>query len=384
MPAEAKPRPRLLYLITSFDGGGAEWGLVSLVRHGAFKDFDLTIAALARGAGAQVADLQALGHRPLILADVPRLTPGSLLRAAWALRRLLTTLRPQVLALSLPHANLLGRLLAPRRGGPLLASFEHNSHLARSAYEVGYRLTSGRVDWMLADCAATAEAAARRLYRRPPARMSVLPLVAFTPERLAEPASGPGGREGRRRGEGRPWRLLSAGRLTAPKNQAHLVAVAAALRRRGLPVELTLCGDGPLRAPLAAQAAELQVPLALPGRLARWWRTPADVFVLASRHEGLCIAALEAMAAGLPVAATAVGGLAEYGPSAGALVLDGTEVEADADRLAVLLTDDARRRQMSQAGRSTAGSGYGLAPVQALCESFSQELSSAVSSTKIG
>jgi glycosyltransferase involved in cell wall biosynthesis len=372
MAAEDGLRPRLLYLITSFNGGGAEWGLVNLVRHGAFQGFELSIAALVRGTGAQVRALEDLGHPPQVLAEASRPTPSALLQAAWRLAGLLRRLEPEVLVLSLPHANLLGRLLAPRRAR--VVSFEHNSRLARGVYETGYRLTSHRVDWMLADCAATAEAAERRLYRRPPARRTVLPLVAFPPERLEAPA--------RRPDQGQPFRLLSAGRLTAAKNHAHLVAVVAELRRRGLQVELTLCGEGPLRDALAAQAAERGAILTLPGHLADWWRTPADLFVLASRHEGLCIVALEAMAAGLPVAAPAVGGLRDYGPSAQALVLDGADVEADAERLAALLQDHARLDHMARLGRRTAGESYSVSAVQACYKAFSTALISSATPRK--
>ena len=200
-PASAEA-PRLLYLLTSFNNGGAEWGAVELVKGGAFAGFDTTVMALVRGAGAQVETLQALGHPPEVLIEARRPGPFALARAAVRLRRRLGELRPDVLVLSLPHANLLGRLLRPRGLRPLVVSFEHNSRLARSAYELGYRLTSGRVDWMLADCRATAVAAVAQLYRRPPRRLDVAPLVGFpprTPSRMgANTLPGPPAASGQR------------------------------------------------------------------------------------------------------------------------------------------------------------------------------------------
>lgn len=358
----AETRPRLLYLLTSLNAGGAEWGLVTLVREGAFEGVELTVAALVRGAGAQVAALRALGVEPRILLDARRPTPTALIRAGLRLRRLLRReLRPDALVLSLPHANLLGRLLRPGRPRPLVLSFEHNNRLARRAYEIGYRLTSGRVDWMLADCEATADAAARRLYRCMPERRTVLPLASFPPGRFAP---------GPERPAGGPLRLLSAGRLTAAKNHAHLVDVVAALRRRGEAATLTVFGEGPRRAALERRAAGLGGAVSFPGHRAEWWRTPADVFVLASRHEGLCISALEALAAGLPLAAPPVGGLAEYGPAAGMLPLDGRDPEADADRLQALLHDPPRREAMARAGREVAAARCSRSAVQARCRLF--------------
>ena len=368
----AAPRPRLLYLVTSFNPGGAEWGLVTLVRGGVFAGFDLTVAALVRGVGAQVEALKDLGHPPLILWDRPRLTPVGLAASAIRLRRLLTRLQPAGLVLSLPHANLLGRWLRPKRARPMVLSFEHNSRLAKRIYEVGYRVSSSRVDWMLADCRSTADAAAARLYRRPPRRVEVAPLVEFSPERLAE--------RPRHAGTGKPLHIVSAARLTPAKDQARLIALIAALGLRGLDVRLTLFGEGPLRSELEAEARRKGVAdrVRLAGHTAQWWLTPADLFLLTSRHEGLCIAALEAMAAGLPVAAPAVGGMTDYGPAAQALVLDGGDLKTDADRLAALLRDQPRLNAMALAGRAMVGQRYASAPVRAAYAELNAKLLAAL------
>ena len=129
---------------------------------------------------------------------------------------------------------------------------------------------------------------------------------------------------------------------------------------------MTLFGEGALRRDLEAVArqAGLGELVSMPGHTPQWWRTPADLFVLASRHEGLCIAALDAMAAGLPVAAPAVGGLVDYGPAAEALVLDGEDVEEDAERLAALLRDADRLESMKTAGRAMVAERYALPVVR--------------------
>ena len=366
--------PRLLYLLTSFNNGGAEWGAVELVRGGAFAGFDLTVAALVRGAGAQLAALQALGHPGRVLAEASRPGPLALATAALRLHRLLRRLRPDVLVLSLPHANLLGRALRSSRRPPLVVSFEHNSHLALAVYEVGYRLTSGRVDWALADCRATADAAVARLYRQPPPRIDVTPLICFPPERLADAPA--------RIAAAQRLHLVSAGRLTQPKNQGHLIAALASLRSRGIDATLTLFGEGRMRPDLeaAVQRAELTGQVSMPGHTPEWWRMPADLFVLASRHEGLCIAALEAMAAGLPVAAPSVGGLEEYGSAAEVLVLDGSDVEEDADRLAAVLQDPGRLERMAKAGRAVVAERYAAKTVKAVYSDLNLRLLSTVRS----
>jgi glycosyltransferase involved in cell wall biosynthesis len=101
----------------------------------------------------------------------------------------------------------------------------------------------------------------------------------------------------------------SVGRLAPQKDHATLLEAAALLPE----VELVLVGDGPERPALERRAEEL----GLRGRVAFLGRRsdvpvllPSfDVYVQSSRYEGLCLAVLEAQAAGVPVVATPVGGI---------------------------------------------------------------------------
>jgi len=112
-------------------------------------------------------------------------------------------------------------------------------------------------------------------------------------------------------GLGDAWVVGSVGRLDAFKNQALLVRAMAPLLSSH--VRLVIIGDGPSRGDVEAEIAKLPEPrwVVITGRRMDVPRLmPAfDVFALSSKTEGLPLVVPEAMAVGLPIVATAVGGL---------------------------------------------------------------------------
>ena len=157
--------------------------------------------------------------------------------------------------------------------------------------------------------------------------------------------------------------LLSIAALVRRKGIDVLLEALAALARRGLRPRLWVAGDGPERAALAAQSERLGVA----GQVDWLGRrddvgdllAAADVFVLPSRAEGLGVAALEAMAAGRPVVASAVGGLAEsvIDGRTGLLVPPGDAVALGA-ALERLLHEPALRAALGAAGPTRVGEGF--------------------------
>jgi glycosyltransferase involved in cell wall biosynthesis len=130
------------------------------------------------------------------------------------------------------------------------------------------------------------------------------------------------------RGAADPPALLSVGSLVPRKG--HDVLLAAVAEVRDLPLGLTIVGDAgrdgacaaALGAQIAAQGLSDRVTLAGAvdaGTLARLY-DEADLFVLASRHEGYGMAYAEAIAHGLPVIGTTAGAIPEVVGGAGLLV----------------------------------------------------------------
>jgi glycosyltransferase involved in cell wall biosynthesis len=132
-----------------------------------------------------------------------------------------------------------------------------------------------------------------------------------------------------------------------------------AILRKSREVALVLVGEGPERPHVQALAAELGVAdrvLCL-GALPHFseWLGRADLFLLPSETESFGLAALEALACGVPVIASDVGGLPEvvrHGET-GLLVPPG-DPAALAAAVASLLDDEPRRQRLGQAGREDA------------------------------
>ena len=139
-----------------------------------------------------------------------------------------------------------------------------------------------------------------------PERIVVIPNAATVAPRAARPVP----RTELARSATAPI-VLTIARLDAQKGIAHLLDAAAAVPD----ASFAIAGDGPDRAALEARAGALGIGdrvrflghrRDVPALLAA-----ADLFVLPSLYEGLPLAALEAMAAGVPVVATAIGGTDE-------------------------------------------------------------------------
>jgi glycosyltransferase involved in cell wall biosynthesis len=153
-------------------------------------------------------------------------------------------------------------------------------------------------------------------------------------------------------------RLLYVGRFAPEKSVETLIDAVALLRSDGRDVSLDLVGAGPSLADLQSRTRELGVagsvifhgPISERALLYAMF-DQAAVFVLPSLSEGLGCVLLEAMARGVPIVATAVGGIPELVKEAhsGLLVPPG-QPRPLADAIARMLSDDDLRARCSAGG----------------------------------
>ena len=152
--------------------------------------------------------------------------------------------------------------------------------------------------------------------------------------------------------------VLHVGRLEEEKNPLLLPAVLAELRRREPRWRLTVAGDGPLRPALerradqlgVADSVELRGYVAQGSDLRELYRS-SHAFLHVSRTEGLPQVLAEAAAAGLPIVATDVGGVAgAVGDGARGLLVPPDDAGAAADALERLRLDAGLRETLIERG----------------------------------
>jgi glycosyltransferase involved in cell wall biosynthesis len=153
------------------------------------------------------------------------------------------------------------------------------------------------------------------------------------------------------------------GRLSREKGIHHLVEACGALKAAGVPLKLLIVGEGPQRQELALKAARegLEREVVFAG-----FRNDVgnvlpvlDAFVLPSLTEGTPMALLEAMAAGLPVVASAVGGVPDVvEPNVNGLLVSPGSAEAIAQAVLRLHRDPLLRRMLSAEAAQTVRERY--------------------------
>ena len=306
-------RLRLAQLILTLKpGGGAETLVHTLAKGLKDRPVELHVISLRRGTdslapvirqtGAQVLELD--GHR---LFDPVRF---------WQLLRYLRRHQIDVIHTHLTGANILGLSLGRLLRKPVVVTL-HNSKMQSQQH----RLHSWLESRLLRQVATRVIAvgwltAAAHQERVQPQRIEVIPnAVPDFPRQTAEAST-----RLRQLLMQDPTRqcLLAVGRLNRQKGYTDLIAAMKILRRQEPNYELLIAGNGPqqdeLKAQIKRDGLERHVKLLGLRRDIPQLMQIADLFVSASRWEGLPVAVLEAMASGLPMVITEVGDIGKVVP----------------------------------------------------------------------
>lgn len=299
-------------LVTRLNIGGPAHHCLVLTR-GLADEFPTTLAA-----GRPTTQEGELTDPSVPLRRLPLvrpLHPPSDLRALAATRRLLREVRPAIVHTHMAKAGTVGRAAAASMRPRPATIHTFHGHVLDGYFRAGVQRAFHQTERLLAKVTDVLIAVS------PQVRDDLLLLGIGTPERwrvvplgleLGSFAAvrGPTGQLRQRLGVGPQVPLVGAlGRLVAIKDLGTLVRAVARLPD----THLALIGDGDERPALEQLVASLGLEdrVHLPG----WaddvpaWMADLDVVALSSRNEGTPVALIEALAAGRPVVATAVGGV---------------------------------------------------------------------------
>jgi glycosyltransferase involved in cell wall biosynthesis len=343
-------------VITLAEVGGAQSYVRDLLPAVA-EEFEVTVSAHGEGP-LRIAAADA-GVRYVPLEHVRRpISPLHDLLGLLELARLFRRLRPDIVHLNSSKAGVLGRLAAAIADVPIRVftvhgwAFKATHGLAARLYLLADRAVRPLTTMIV--CVSETELRAGLAAGTCTPKHATVILnavdVAGAPQRVGARHDG-------------PVEIVSVGRLAEPKDFATLVRAVARLPREA--VHVSVLGEGPLNSELEHLIAALGLTgtVRLLGevsdvreRLAR-----AEVFVLSSRSEGMPISVLEAMAASLPVVASAVGGVPEIVQDGlnGFLVPPGEDHEL-ADRLRLLVESPSLRARLGAASRRRAEERHSL------------------------
>ena len=371
-------RLRVLHLINYFEAGGTERQAVELLKRLDSSRYDVRLAAL-RNEGPLYSEIAT--RFPLI----PEFTFTSFYNATAVrqlarLRSFLLRERIDILHAHDFYAGMLGVMAARLAGVRVIASQRNLRFSDRRAHAWGQRVINRLADRVLVNSEAIrdyiiAEGAAA------PEKIVVIRNGLRVP---SDPASNDGSetrRELRRElGLGGEVKLVGmVANLRPVKGHRFFIEAAAQVVRELPNVHFLLVGEGELQREIEQQTERLGIAdrVHLLGYRADAARLNAafDLAVLASLHEGLPNSVMEAMAAGTPVVATAVGGAVE-------LIRDGVtgylappaDARALAQRITRALVNRVETATLSARGRQFVISEFGMKEMVDKVESLYDDL----------
>jgi glycosyltransferase involved in cell wall biosynthesis len=370
-PTSAR-RPKVMRAIARLNVGGPARHAVILEQGLRARGFDtLLVHGTPTSDEGSLEDL--IDERTVRAIRLPglgrRVKPWSDLVALWRLLRLMFREQPDILHTHTAKAGTLGRLagiaynLTRRRTRRCLLVHTFHGHvlsgyfsaLGTQATRQAERLLARWSDRIITLSNRQRDEIGGTFRIASPDKISVIPLglelddllAVRSPDRSLRDTLGWSANE---------FVVGYVGRLVAIKDVPTLLAGFAGLLERCPRARLIIVGDGVLRQSLESTARDLRIESSV--RFAGWRRDlqsvygAMDVVALTSRNEGTPVAVIEAMAAGLPVVATAVGGVPDVvrDNQTGLLIPPGEPMSL-ADTLYRVASDDELRRRLGANGR---------------------------------
>ena len=349
---------KVLHLITELSIGGAQSALFRLLENFGDASFEHSVACFFNAEGATANQIRALN---IPVFDL-RMNNKFRVDALGRLFGLLRQKKPDLLHAWMFHANLAGRILGHLAGIPIIISSERTmGQESRLRYWLN-RHSISLVDQVVCVSESVADFAVHQI-GLPSDKISVIPNGVDPAQYRNLPS-----KQQARKSLNLPIDgviIAAIGRPRPVKGYQYLLKAFMQASESFPQTQLLLVGNGPDRPGLVDQAQSLGVrsrvifyddTINIPQILAS-----LDMLALPSLFEGMPNIALEAMAAALPVLATAVGGTPEVviDGETGLLVPPG-DAEALTSAITRLLKNPQLREEMGQAGRKRVESEFSI------------------------
>ena len=343
--AQSFNRVKILYVFAALPVGGAETLLLTEVE-GLDKDVFNPLVCVISEKGPMGQRIEQMGYPVIPLHRMKRSQFDW--RIIRDLRRLMENEKVQIVHTHLYDGNKYGRIAARLAHVPCILSTYHNVYMRR---RTKYHLINWTLSAFNNSLIAVSEAVKKSVVRYDRIRPEKIRVIynGIDPAKFQGIFDRDGVRQSFAVDEG-DFLIGVIARLEEQKGHIFLLEALRRIRQQCPQIKILIVGDGKLRGFLEGKAHEM----GLSGRVTfTGTRDPIapvlsalDVFLLPSLWEGFSIAILEAMAMGLPVIATSVGGAAEVitPNQEGVLIPPG-----DIDSLETAMTDAALHREKYQA-----------------------------------
>jgi glycosyltransferase involved in cell wall biosynthesis len=329
-------------VISSFEPGGTEHQMIELMRRLDQSQWEIHVVSLRGGPWRhRVADVA-----PIVTWPVHSLRSPRMFQHMWAFVKWCHAHRIALVHTLDQPANLFGLAGAALAGVPVRIANRRDVNPGRRTIELGVqRMAYTGAHRVVANCRAAAD---RLRLERLPERKIAIVSNGVDPSRFAE-----------RHERATLSRVVAVANLRPEKGHDVLIDAAALVLRRFPETRFDIVGGGPMRDVLAVRARTQGVAHAV-RLLGHQDDVPkafddADVFVHPSRSEAFPNAVLEAMAAGLPIVASDVGGIPELIENErNGLLSPVGNPDALAERMCRLIADPPLAARLASAARHDA------------------------------
>lgn len=357
-------RLKVVHIVTRLDLGGAQQNTLHTVRSLDASRFE-PILLCGEGGYLDAEVRREAGLRTIFLESLVReVSPMRDLLALLEMRRIFAAERPDIVHTHSSKAGILGRLAAALAGVPAIVHTYHGfgfhdrqNAAVRTLYVLLERLCALVTTRLIFVSHANQGYAVRHRIRGASEGVVIRSGVRLRdlPARVDAAALKTSAGIGRLSPV-----VVSIGNLKPQKNAGDLVAAAAKAAQRVPDAHFVFLGEGPQRRQMEAKV----LALGLGGRFhfLGWrrdgaqWLAAADVYALTSLWEGLPRALVEAMKTGLPSVCYATDGVQDIlKDGVNGFLVEPGDVDAFAERLVRILTDESLRRRLGAAAAASIG-----------------------------